>query len=47
MNSWLIIERPSTSTKFLVGRDGQVLARFAPPTDPEADELVAEIEKSL
>lgn len=34
-------------TKFLVGRDGQVLARFAPPTDPEADELVAEIEKSL
>jgi glutathione peroxidase len=23
-------------TKFLVGRDGQVLARYAPPTTPEA-----------
>ena len=34
-------------TKFLVGRDGSVLARFAPPTEPLADELVAEIEKAL
>jgi glutathione peroxidase len=33
--------------KFLVGRDGEVIARFAPPTDPESPELVAQIEKAL
>lgn len=32
-------------TKFLVGRDGQVLQRFAPTTKPE--ELVEPIEKAL
>jgi glutathione peroxidase len=34
-------------TKFLVGRDGRVAARFAPQTDPAAPELVAAIEKAL
>jgi glutathione peroxidase len=34
-------------TKFLVGRDGRVLARFAPQTEPEAPELVAALEKAL
>ena len=33
--------------KFLVGRDGQVLARFAPPTAPDDPALVAAIEKAL
>ncbi|MBZ0118688.1 MAG: glutathione peroxidase [Sandaracinaceae bacterium] len=33
--------------KFLVGPDGRVLARFAPPTDPLAKEIVLAIEKSL
>ena len=33
--------------KFLVGRDGAVVARFAPPTDPEAPEVVAAIEAAL
>lgn len=32
-------------TKFLVGRDGQVLARFAPKTPPA--DLVADIEQAL
>ena len=32
-------------TKFLVGRDGQVLARYAPATAPEA--LAADIEAAL
>lgn len=32
-------------TKFLVGKDGKVLARFAPTTKPEA--LTEEIEKAL
>jgi glutathione peroxidase len=34
-------------TKFLVGRDGRVVARFAPQTEPEAPELVAALEKAL
>ena len=34
-------------TKFLVGRDGRVLARFAPPTAPDAPELVAALERAL
>ncbi|MEU0739153.1 glutathione peroxidase [Streptomyces sp. NPDC006134] len=33
--------------KFLIGRDGRVVARFAPQTDPEAPELVAAIEERL
>ena len=32
-------------TKFLVGRDGEVIARYAPSTEPAA--LVADIEKAL
>lgn len=34
-------------TKFLVGRDGRVAARFAPQTEPEAPELVAALEEAL
>lgn len=34
-------------TKFLVGRDGRVRARFAPQTEPEAPELVAALEEAL
>jgi glutathione peroxidase len=34
-------------TKFLVGRDGRVAARFAPQTGPEARELVAALEEAL
>jgi glutathione peroxidase len=33
--------------KFLIGRDGQVVARFSPQTEPEAAELVAAVEKAL
>ena len=33
--------------KFLIGRDGQVLRRFAPDTAPDADKLVAAIEAAL
>ncbi len=33
--------------KFLIGRDGQVLARFAPDVTPEAPALVAAIESAL
>jgi glutathione peroxidase len=33
--------------KFLVGRDGDVIARFSPMVDPEAPELVEAIEKAL
>ena len=33
--------------KFLVGRDGQVIARFAPTVEPEAPELKAAVEKAL
>jgi glutathione peroxidase len=32
-------------TKFLVGKDGQVVKRFSPTTDPE--KLIPEIEKAL
>jgi glutathione peroxidase len=34
-------------TKFLVGRDGRLVARFAPQTEPLAPELVAALEKAL
>lgn len=33
--------------KFLIGRDGTVVARFAPQTEPEAAELVAAVEAQL
>ncbi|MER6538709.1 glutathione peroxidase [Streptomyces sp900105755] len=33
--------------KFLVGRDGQVVARFAPQTEPESAEVVAAVEAAL
>jgi glutathione peroxidase len=33
--------------KFLVGRDGKVVARFSPQTEPESDEVVAAIEAQL
>ena len=33
--------------KFLIGKDGTVLARFAPDVTPEAPELVAAIERAL
>lgn len=33
--------------KFLVGRDGSVIARFSPDTPPDADIIIAAIEKAL
>ena len=33
--------------KFLVSRDGEVIARFSPMVEPEAPELVAAIESAL
>ena len=33
--------------KFLVGKDGTVLARFSPKVEPLADELVAAVESAL
>lgn len=33
--------------KFLVGRNGQVIARFSPPTKPDAPEVVKAIEAEL
>lgn len=33
--------------KFLVGRDGNVIARFAPQVEPEAPEVIAAIEAAL
>ncbi|MGW3952992.1 glutathione peroxidase [Streptomyces sp. NPDC004752] len=33
--------------KFLIGRDGSVVARFAPQTEPESAEVVAAIEGQL
>ena len=33
--------------KFLIGRDGKVLGRFRPLTEPEAPDLVSAIEASL
>lgn len=34
-------------TKFLIGKDGQVVARFEPGVDPESPEVLAAIEKAL
>ncbi|MGW4106013.1 glutathione peroxidase [Streptomyces sp. NPDC004976] len=33
--------------KFLIGRDGEVLARFSPQTEPESEQLVAAVEKAI
>ena len=33
--------------KFLIGRDGAVVARFSPKTEPESAELVAAVEKAI
>ncbi|MEU0217425.1 glutathione peroxidase [Streptomyces sp. NPDC006265] len=33
--------------KFLIGRDGRVVARFSPQTEPDAEEVVAAIEAQL
>ncbi|MFJ9147260.1 glutathione peroxidase [Streptomyces sp. NPDC102270] len=33
--------------KFLIGRDGSVVARFSPQTEPESDELVTAVEGAL
>ncbi|MER5210196.1 glutathione peroxidase [Streptomyces sp. NPDC002838] len=33
--------------KFLIGRDGEVVARFSPQTEPEAAEVVAAVEGQL
>jgi glutathione peroxidase len=33
--------------KFLIGRDGKIIARFRPLTEPEAPEIVAAIEANL
>lgn len=40
-------EIPWNFAKFLVGRDGTVVARFAPKDDPESKEVIAAIEKAL
>ena len=34
-------------TKFLLGKDGTVVDRFAPTTKPDADKVIAAIEKAL
>ena len=42
------LEDPSWNfTKYLVGRDGKVIARFAPKTAPDAAELTAAIDQAL
>jgi glutathione peroxidase len=33
--------------KFLVGRDGEIVARFAPGIEPDAPEVIAAIEEAL
>ena len=33
--------------KFLIGRDGTVVARFSPQTEPESAEIVAAVEKAV
>lgn len=50
---WLTVDSgfpgdiPWNFTKFLVGPDGRVIARFSPNTKPDAPELIAALEKSL
>ena len=49
--AWLTgggLEEPTWNfTKYLVGRDGKVIARFGPKTTPEDPELRAAIDKAL
>jgi glutathione peroxidase len=33
--------------KFLIGRDGDIIARFSPLVEPESDDVVSSIEKAL
>ena len=33
--------------KFLIGRDGEIVARFSPQTEPESAEVVSAVEKAL
>lgn len=33
--------------KFLVGRDGRVVRRFRPKTEPEAPEIIAAVEQLI
>jgi glutathione peroxidase len=33
--------------KFLIGRDGKIVARFSPQTEPESDEVVTAVENTL
>ncbi|MER6284501.1 glutathione peroxidase [Streptomyces sviceus] len=33
--------------KFLIGRDGKIVARFSPQTEPESDEVVTAVESTL
>ncbi|MEN6535351.1 MAG: glutathione peroxidase [Bryobacteraceae bacterium] len=40
-------EIPWNFTKFLIGRDGKVLARFAPKTTPDSPEVTEAIQKAL
>jgi len=34
-------------TKFLVGRDGKIVARFEPDVEPEEGQLTGAVEKAL
>jgi len=34
-------------TKFLIGRDGKVLARFGPAVSPDAPQLISDVERAL
>lgn len=54
--AWLTSEAPAPDGsqdikwnfgKFLIGRDGEVIARFEPQVEPEAAELTEAIEKAL
>ena len=53
--AWLTTQGPEATrgkvqwnfTKFLVGPDGKVTARFAPKVDPMAPEVTAAVEKAL
>jgi glutathione peroxidase len=49
--AWLTaggLEEPTWNfTKYLVGRDGQVVARFGPRTKPDDPGLVAAIDEAL
>lgn len=40
-------EVPWNFQKYLVGRDGRVIAKFGPRTRPDADEVVKAVEQAL